>query len=107
MPMNLQVKILRVLQEKQVRPVGGSRMVPVDTRIITATNRNLRSLPRENLFLVDLYFRLNILNIHVPPLRERKNGIMLLVAAFCRRHTPSVPAAIFSPAVRDALMRYD
>jgi len=106
MPMSLQVKILRVLQEKQVQPLGGSRVIPVDIRIISATNRNLHDLTQRNEFLIDLYFRLNVLNIHVPALRERKDDINLLVNHFCQKHSPSVSSSIFSDGMREEFLRY-
>ncbi len=77
-----QAKILRVIQEGRVRKVGGSREIPVNTRVITATNQNLERLVEEKRFRQDLYYRLNVLPIHIPPLSERREDIPLLVDHF-------------------------
>ena len=78
MPLDMQVKILRVLQEKEVERIGGNRTIPIDCRIIAATNRNLTERIRENEFREDLYYRLNVVNVDVPPLRDRKEDIEIL-----------------------------
>jgi two-component system response regulator GlrR len=82
MPMRLQVKLLRVLQENQVRPVGSTRAVHVDVRIISSTHRNLQKLMQESHFREDLYYRLNVVNIQLPKLDDRREDIPLLVANF-------------------------
>ena len=82
MPMRLQVKLLRVLQENQVRPVGSTDAVQVDVRVISATHRDLNDLMREGKFREDLYYRLNVVNIKLPTLDERREDIPLLVANF-------------------------
>ena len=82
MPMRLQMKLLRVLQENQVRPVGGTDALQVDVRVISATHRDLQSLLREGRFREDLYYRLNVVNIQLPTLDERREDIPLLVANF-------------------------
>ncbi len=79
LPLILQAKLLRVLQEKEVRPVGGKKTVKVDARVICATHRNLEALVKEGKFREDLYFRLNVIPIHIPPLRERKEDLNLLI----------------------------
>lgn len=85
MPINLQAKILRVIQEKEFERVGGNRPVPADVRIIAATNQELENAIREGRFRDDLYYRLNVVPIVVPPLRERKTDIPILVEHFLRR----------------------
>jgi two-component system response regulator GlrR len=82
MPLQLQVKLLRVLQEKQVRPVGSATPVPVDVRIISATHRNLEEAIEYKLFREDLYYRLNVVSLELPPLHERKEDIPLLAEYF-------------------------
>jgi len=79
LPLNLQVKLLQVIQERQITPVGGTKPVPVDVRIISATNKDLEALVREGLFREDLYYRLNVVPISVPPLRERPDDILPLI----------------------------
>ncbi len=79
---NVQVKLLRVLQEHEFERVGGEESIKVDIRVIAATNRNLKQLVEEGKFREDLYYRLNIINIHIPPLRERKEDIPLLINYF-------------------------
>jgi transcriptional regulator with PAS, ATPase and Fis domain len=79
MPLNLQGKILRVLQEQEFYRVGGSRTIKVDVRIIASTNKNLEKMVREGTFREDLFYRLNVFTLHLPPLRERKEDIPLLV----------------------------
>jgi two-component system response regulator GlrR len=82
MPMRLQIKLLRVLQENQVRPVGATDAVPIDTRVISATHQNLQELMMTRAFREDLYYRLNVVNIQLPPLRSRREDIPLLVEHF-------------------------
>jgi len=81
---NIQIKLLRVLQEKKFERVGGEKTVEVDVRLVTATNRDLKAEIEKGNFREDLYFRLNVVNIHVPPLRERKDDIPVLAAAFLK-----------------------
>lgn len=83
--MNVQVKLLRVLQEKEVFMVGSSRPRKVNVRIIAATNKNLEELIQKGIFREDLYYRLNVINIEIPPLRKRKNDIPLLAQEFASR----------------------
>ena len=82
MPMRLQVKLLRVLQENQVRPVGSTNAIEVDVRVISATHRDLQELMRDGRFREDLYYRLNVVNIKLPALDDRREDIPLLVANF-------------------------
>jgi len=85
----LQVKLLRVLQEREVLPVGGDAAIKVRARVIAACNQDLDSLCENGSFRRDLFYRLNVINIHVPPLRERRDDIPLLVAHFLRKHATS------------------
>ena len=85
MPPALQIRLLRVLQERQVQPVGSLDAVPVNVRIIAATHRDLAELVRQGVFRQDLYFRLNILSLHVPPLRTRREDVRLVAEALFRR----------------------
>ena len=77
--MSLQSKLLRVLQEREVRRIGGDRVIAIDVRIIAATNKNLKELVREGKFRKDLLYRLDVLKIYVPPLRRRRQDIMILL----------------------------
>jgi two-component system response regulator PilR (NtrC family) len=87
--LTMQVKLLRVLQERCVRPVGGTSEIAIDVRVIAATNRDLDKLVSENLFREDLYYRLNVIPVHVPPLRERREDIVLLVNHFLKKYAPA------------------
>ncbi|MBT8086020.1 MAG: sigma 54-interacting transcriptional regulator [Woeseia sp.] len=84
MPMRLQVKLLRVLQENQVRPVGSTEALPVNVRILSATHRDLLDMMREGRFREDLYYRLNVVNMRLPPLNDRREDIPLLVSHFLK-----------------------
>ena len=90
MPMGSQAKILRVIQEKSVRRIGGIKEIPVNTRIITATSRLIEQMIKNNTFREDLYYRINVLPIHVPPLKERYEDIPLLVDHFISRAAKQV-----------------
>lgn len=85
MPLEMQVKLLRALQEKEIERVGGKGTIKVDVRIVAATNRNLEKEVAEGRFRLDLYYRLNVFPIHLPPLRERKEDINLLVTHFIKK----------------------
>jgi two-component system response regulator AtoC len=106
LPLELQAKLLRVLQEKEVRPVGSNQRVKVDVRVIAATNRDLESAYKNGTFRKDLYFRLNVVTVHVPALRERRSDIPLLVSWFCERYAPGSELRATSAAMK-ALMLYD
>ena len=89
LPPDLQAKLLRALQEKEIKPVGSTHRIPIDIRVIAATNRDLDSAIQEGRFRKDLYYRLNVVTIKLPPLRERKSDIPLLVNSFLERHDDS------------------
>ena len=85
MPLDLQAKLLRVIQEKEVEPVGSNKSIKIDVRIIAATNRNLKSMIKESKFREDLYYRLNVIEITLPPLRDRKSDIPVLANFFIEK----------------------
>ena len=96
--LTMQVKLLRVLQERCVRPVGASEEVPVDVRVIAATNKDLQELVNEQKFREDLYYRLSVIPIEVPPLRERREDIPLLAAHFLKKYAPAAGKSILRVA---------
>ena len=85
LPLDLQSKLLRALQEKEVRPVGATHRVPINVRILAATNRHLPTMVEQGQFRKDLYYRLNVVNLRLPALRQRREGIPLLIAYFLER----------------------
>ncbi|MEW6719409.1 MAG: sigma 54-interacting transcriptional regulator [Thermodesulfobacteriota bacterium] len=89
MPLKLQAELLRVVQEREVRRVGGDRILPVDVRIVAATNHRFHALLKNEMFRKDLYYRLAVLKLHVPPLRERKEDILPLAEFFLSKHGPA------------------
>ncbi|NLJ45737.1 MAG: sigma-54-dependent Fis family transcriptional regulator [Treponema sp.] len=105
---NVQIKILRVLQERKFERVGGEETLEVDVRVIAATNRDLKAEIEKGTFREDLYYRLNVVNIHVPPLRERKDDIPLLAGAFLREFSEENGKSLegFDPKVRAAFFAY-
>jgi DNA-binding NtrC family response regulator len=108
LPLEGQVKLLRVLQQKEVMSVGGSAPVPVDVRIISATNRDLSEMVRLGRFREDLYFRLNVVHLHLPPLRERISDLTALVQYFTVQHAAATgqPLRQVSESFTEALSRY-
>ena len=109
MPLALQVKLLRVLQEREFERVGGNSTVKVDVRIIAATSSNLEQMVKDGTFREDLYYRLNVIPINLPPLRERREDIPLLVQRFIEHfcETHKLDLKTISPNVLKALMAYD
>jgi DNA-binding NtrC family response regulator len=106
-PVEMQSKLLRTLQEKEVRPIGEVRSCSVDVRVIAATNRDVREEMEKGRFRPDLYFRLAVVTIKVPPLRERAEDIPLLAAEFAKRNAPTNYDSRIADEAMAALMSYD
>ena len=107
MSMDTQAKILRVVQEREFQRIGGSKTIKVDVRIIAATNKNLEEAMQNKTFRQDLYYRLNVLPIVIPPLRERREDIPLLVEFFMKKYGPSGFSKKITNAAMKALVEYD
>ncbi len=111
LPLSLQVKLLHVIEQKSVRPVGSEQSRPVDVRIIAATNRNLQEMVAQGKFREDLYFRLSVFHISVPPLRERREDLSALVKFLLQRNTrrmgSSAAEVSLDPGVEELLVNYD
>jgi two-component system, NtrC family, response regulator AtoC len=109
MPASMQVKLLHVIQEKRVLRVGGIKPIDLDIRIIAATNRDLKEEVERGKFREDLYYRLNVVNIHLPPLAERRDDVPLLVTHFIEQYSKAFgkPVKGIDPAALDILMHYD
>ena len=105
LPLEMQAKLLRVLQEKEVRPVGSNEKVNVDVRVIAATNRDLEAAYRAGTFRKDLYFRLNVVTVHLPPLRERRSDIPVLVHHFLDRYAKGSHIQV-TPSAMKSLLHY-
>lgn len=106
LPLEMQAKLLRVLQEKEVRPVGSNQKVKVDVRVIAATNRDLEVEYRRGAFRKDLYFRLNVVTVYVPGLRERRSDIPMLAHWFLERYAPGDSIQVTQAAMK-CLLQYD
>jgi transcriptional regulator with PAS, ATPase and Fis domain len=104
--MELQAKLLRVLQEKEVRPVGSNQKFKVDVRVIAATNRDLETAYKEGNFRKDLYFRLNVVTLHLPALRDRKSDVPALVHFFLDKFAPGKMITLTAAAMR-CMLDYD
>ncbi|MGH9507547.1 MAG: sigma-54-dependent transcriptional regulator, partial [Terriglobales bacterium] len=107
LPLDLQTKLLRAIQEREIRPVGGTRRVRMQARIIAATNRDLTQAVGSGAFRKDLFFRLNVISIKLPPLRERPEDIPELTQHFLEKFCPSGHPKQFSDAAMQLLCRYD
>ncbi|MDZ7290243.1 MAG: sigma-54 dependent transcriptional regulator [candidate division KSB1 bacterium] len=107
--LNIQAKLLRAIQEREVTRIGSSKPIKVNVRIIAATNRNLAEAVREGKFREDLFYRLSVVPIHLPPLRERKEDIPLLIEHFLQKYNKKAKKGITSVSakVKNALMEYD
>ena len=109
MDLTMQVKLLRVLQERSVRPVGGTDEIAIDVRVIAATNRDLERQVAENTFREDLYYRLSVIPVTVPPLRNRREDLPMLVNHFIKKYVPAAGKSIahINPSSLSALANYD
>jgi len=108
LPLNLQVKLLRVLQENEIKPLGAARPKKINVRFIAATNKDLKDMVDEGKFREDLYYRINVLPIHIPPLRERKEDILSLAYFFIKKYTSKygIKPKSLSPEARESLLKY-
>jgi DNA-binding NtrC family response regulator len=107
MDIRLQAKLLQVLQDGEVQPLGSRRIVKVDVRVMAATHRDLRKGIEEGAFREDLYYRLNVINIVIPPLRERRNEIIPLAETLLRRHLPAgAELPVVTRELQDAMLAY-
>ncbi len=107
LPLHLQVKLLRVLQEGEIQRIGENTPRKVDVRVIAATNRNLEQLVNEGKFRQDLYYRLNVIPIFLPPLRDRREDIVPLIEYFLRKYSPPGERKQLSPEALKLLVQYD
>jgi len=107
MPLELQTKLLRALQERTIERLGGHDGIRIDVRVLAATNRDLEALMREGKFREDLYYRLNVVTLHLPPLRERRRDIPLLVEHFLAKYTTDLGEYGVAPDALDRLVGHD
>jgi DNA-binding NtrC family response regulator len=104
----MQAKLLRALQEREIRRVGGTRPIKIDVRVVAATNRDLRAMVADGRFRDDLYYRINVLSVDVPPLRERRDDIPVLINYFLKKHTRNTSRLVrgLTPETRKMMMDY-
>src|SRR5262249_44845406 len=107
MPLDLQAKLLRALQERTIERVGGQDTIRIDVRVLAATNRDLESLMKEGKFREDLYYRLNVVTLNLPPLRERRPAIPLLVEHFLGKYAPELGERGLAPEALDRLVGHE
>ncbi|HEY2991547.1 MAG TPA: sigma-54 dependent transcriptional regulator [Methylomirabilota bacterium] len=107
MPLDLQAKVLRALQERTIERLGGHESIRIDVRVLAATNRDLEAAMREGKFREDLYYRLNVVTLNLPPLRERRRDIPLLVEHFLAKHGPELGERGVAPDALDRLVGYE
>jgi DNA-binding NtrC family response regulator len=105
---SMQAKLLRALQEREIRRVGGTRPIKIDVRVVAATNRDLRAMVADGRFRDDLYYRINVLSVDVPPLRERKDDIPVLINFFLKKHTRNTSRLVrgFTPETKRMMLEY-
>jgi two-component system nitrogen regulation response regulator GlnG len=107
MPVDLQTKLLRALQERTIERVGGQESIRIDVRVLAATNRDLEALMKEGRFREDLYYRLNVVTLNLPPLRERRRDVPLLAEHFLAKHAPELGERGVAPEALDRLVGHD
>jgi two-component system nitrogen regulation response regulator GlnG len=107
MPLELQAKLLRALQERTIERLGGHESIRIDVRVLAATNRDLETLMREGKFREDLYYRLNVVTLNLPPLRERRRDVPLLVEHFLAKHSVELGECGVAPDALDRLVGHD
>ncbi|MED4584531.1 sigma-54 interaction domain-containing protein [Brevibacillus choshinensis] len=109
MPISLQPKLLRVLQERSIERIGGKKIIPIDVRVIAATHRNLEEMVEKGTFREDLYYRLNVIPLHTKPLKERRDDIMLFLRYFIRKHCRilKINELSIDPVLEQWLIQYD
>ena len=109
LPLAMQSKLLRVLEDRRVRPVGSEREVPIDLRFIFATNAELEKEVEKGRFRADLFFRINVMQIRLPPLKDREDDVQTLATLFMRKLSQQLgmPQVMISDSVRASLARYD
>ncbi|HVG39040.1 MAG TPA: sigma-54 dependent transcriptional regulator [Pyrinomonadaceae bacterium] len=105
---SMQAKLLRALQEREIRRVGGNRAIKIDVRVVAATNRDLRAMVGDGRFRDDLYYRINVLSIDLPPLRERRDDIPILIDFFLKKHTRNTSRLVrgLTPEARRVMLDY-